>query len=390
MNIHEYQAKKILQKYGIPTPPFYVVSNIKELISTIERHHLQKAVLKVQVHAGGRGKSGGVKIAKNPEEILRYGEELLGKKIVNNQTGKEGLISHQILVSELVDIDQEYYVGAIIDRNRAEATFILSPEGGMDIEEIGKHSPDRILKIPIALSGKMHSYQLWRIAKFMGWSGNIAQEGMKIISALAKAFVETDAALLEINPLVKTKGGALTAVDAKWVIDDNALWRQPEMKSYYDPTQLPVNEAKANEYNLSYISLHGDIGCMVNGAGLAMATMDIIHYYGGHPANFLDVGGGASQERIAEGFRIILLDPKVKAIFVNIFGGIMNCEILAMGLIDAAKNLKIEVPIVVRMEGTNVEQGKKKLKDSGLNLIVSENFSEAAKKVVEASHGHSS
>lgn len=390
MNTHEYQAKSVLIKYGIPVPPFYTISRLEQLPQIIEDHHLTEAVIKVQVHAGGRGKAGGVKFARSSDEILKYADELLGKRIINAQTGKEGLVSTHLLISVPVDIEKEYYLGAIIDRKNAQAMLMASPEGGMDIEEVAQSHPEKILKLPIPLNGKFRSYQLWEISRFMGWQGETAAEGMKIVAALAKAFIDTDASLLEINPLVKTKEGRLYAVDAKLAVDENALWRQPEIKSFYDPTQLPRTEVKANEHELSYVSLDGDIGCMVNGAGLAMATMDIIHYYGGRPANFLDVGGGATIEKVAEGFKLILSDPNVKAVLVNIFGGIMNCETLANGLVAGAKAINIPVPLVVRMEGTNVDLGKKILEESKLNIIIANSLQEAAQKVVEVAHVHPS
>jgi len=387
MNTHEYQAKLILQKYGIPMPEFAVASNMDEVRKAVAKMGLDQAVLKVQVHAGGRGKAGGVKLARNRDQIFEYAEQLIGMKIVNNQTGPDGIISYQILISPLVDIKKEYYLGAVINRERAEATLIASPEGGMDIEEVAEKNPEKIMTLPIGLHGNLRRYRLIQIAKFMGWEGETAKQGMKIASGLAKAFVETDASLLEINPLVETPDGDLLAVDAKLGVDENALFRQQEIASFYDPSQIPSNEAQANEFDLAYVALDGDIGCMVNGAGLAMSTMDIIHHYGGSPANFLDVGGGASKEKVAEGFKIILSDPKVKAILVNIFGGIMNCVTLAAGIVSAASDLEIKVPLIVRMLGTNVEQGKKILADSGLDIVISDDLSEAAQKVVESAKG---
>lgn len=387
MNTHEFQAKMILKKYGIPVPVFAVVSNMSELENAIRDLNLQQAVLKIQVHAGGRGKAGGVKIAKNRDEILDYGQRLLGMKIVNNQTGKEGIVAHQIMVTPTIEIKKEYYLGAIIDRKNAQGTLIISPEGGMDIEEVAHKHPEKVKTIPIGLDGKLRGYQLYEIAKFMGWKGEQAKQGQAIVKNLAKAFVETDASLLEINPLVETTTGDIVALDAKLSVDDNALFRQPEIQGFYDSTQLNPNEAAAKEFDLAYISLDGEIGCMVNGAGLAMATMDIIRYYGSNPANFLDVGGGASKEKVAEGFKIILSDKNVKAILVNIFGGIMNCETLALGVIAAANELKIHVPLVVRMEGTNVEKGRQLLKESGLNIISANSLAEGAEKVVAAAKG---
>ena len=389
MDTHEYQAKLILRKYGIPIPDFAVVSDIEGAHAAVEDMGLKQAVIKVQVHAGGRGKAGGVKLAKTPDEIFKYTEQLLGMKIVNNQTGKEGIIAHKVLISSLIQTKKEYYLGAVIDRQKAQATLIASPEGGMEIEEIARTKPERILKVPIPNNGILKNYQLIRIAKFMGWSGPAYEQGQDLVAGVAKAFVDTDASLLEINPLAETEEGNLIALDAKLSIDDNAMYRQPEIASFYDPTQLSLYEAQAKEYDLAYVALDGKIGCMVNGAGLAMATMDIIQHYGGSPANFLDVGGGASQEKVAQGFKIILSDPKVKAILVNIFGGIMNCITLAAGIISAASEHQVKVPLIVRMEGTNVEQGKKMLEDSGLDIIIANSLSEAADKVVKAAKENS-
>lgn len=385
MNTHEYQAKMILRKYGIPVPEFAIVCNMSEVRDAIAGMGLDEAVLKVQVHAGGRGKAGGVKLARTQNEILSLAEKMLHMRIVNNQTGKEGVIAYQLMISPIIDFVKEFYVGAIIDRQQGQGVLIVSPEGGMEIEEIAEKHPEKILKIPIPLNGKLKNYQLTQIGKFMGWKGSLFEEGKVILSGLAKAFVEKDASLLEINPLVETKDGHLSALDAKLSIDENALYRQPYIQGFYDPTQMSKYEAKAKEYDLAYVALDGEIGCMVNGAGLAMATMDIIHHYGGKPANFLDVGGGASQEKVTEGFKIILSDPNVKAILVNIFGGIMNCGTLAAGLVEAARQLQPKVPIVVRMEGTNVEEGKRILSDSNIKIEVADGLSEAAKKVVALS-----
>jgi succinyl-CoA synthetase beta subunit len=289
-----------------------------------------------------------------------------------------------VLVSAPVSIAKEYYLGIVIDRPRAQAMLIASPEGGVEIEEVAARNPEKILTKALPLDGRLKGFQLWEIAKFMGWKGEQIDQGIKLIAALAKAFVATDAVLLEINPLVLTKEGRLVALDTKLSIDENALFRQPGLAKLYDPMQVTPYEARAQEHELAYVALDGEIGCMVNGAGLAMATMDIIHHFGGSPANFLDVGGSASEEKIAEGFKIILSDPKVKAILINIFGGIMNCATLAGGIISAAKEQHISVPLVVRMEGTNVETGKQMLADSGLNIIIASNLKEAAQKSVSA------
>lgn len=384
MHVHEYQAKMILQHYGIPTPIFAVVSHLDELEPTLNKLELEEAVVKVQIHAGGRGKSGGVIIGRSRSEIFEAVDQLLGMHIVTPQTGKEGIVVRQVLISPLVDIVQEYYLGVTVDRQRAQPVLIASPEGGMEIEELSATHPERIKVLPIHPGGVLRSYELIEITKFMGWKGDLEKQGRHIISAMAKAFTETDALLLEINPLVLTSDETLTALDAKLTVDDNALYRQPQLTACYDPSQLTPYEARAKEHDLAYVALEGNIGCMVNGAGLAMATMDIIHHYGGSPANFLDVGGGASQEKVAEGFKIILSDPKVKAILVNIFGGIMNCVTLAAGIITATTELGVHVPLVVRMEGTNVEAGRKILQESGLNILLADTLDDAARKVVRA------
>ena len=382
MNIHEYQAKEILKKYGIPIPDFGVASNDKEVQEAIDSLGLEEAVIKIQVHAGGRGKAGGVKFAKSAAEIKKVARDLMGMKLINNQTGPQGVVASQVMISRPADIKKEYYIGAIIDRDHARPVLIASPEGGMEIEEIAEKTPEKILTLPIGLDGSLKPYHALRLTNFMGWKKDQAKLGRKIAQGLAKAFIDTDASLLEINPLITTPEGEIVALDAKLSIDDNALFRQPEIAAMYDPTQQSESEVAAKQYDLAYIALDGNIGCMVNGAGLAMATMDIIHYYGGHPANFLDVGGGASKEKVAEGFKIILSDPSVKAILVNIFGGIMDCAVLAEGIIAAARDYSIKVPLIVRMEGTNVEKGKKLLKDSGLAITAADSLSDAAKKAV--------
>jgi succinyl-CoA synthetase beta subunit len=384
MNTHEYQAKEVLLKYGIPIPEFGVASKRHEVEKIIKQLNLTQGVVKIQVHAGGRGKAGGVKFAKTPDEIFSIAEHLIGMKMVNEQTGPEGIIAHKVLISRPVDIKKEYYLGAVIDRQRAEAILIASPEGGVEIEEVAAKDPEKILQIPIQLDGSVRPYHLLRLVHFMGWEGSSAKAGAKIASALAKAFIETDATLLEINPLVMTPQGELFALDAKLSVDDNALFRQPEIAAFYDPSQQSPSEVAAREFDLAYIHLDGNIGCMVNGAGLAMATMDTIHYFGGKPANFLDVGGGASIEKVTEGFKIILSDPKVKALLVNIFGGIMNCATIAEGIIAAAGELSINVPLIVRLEGTNVDHGKKLLDRSGLKIITAESLADAAEKAVAA------
>lgn len=384
MNTHEYQAKEVLAKYGMPIPEYGVASTVEEAKAVVEKLGLTEAVVKIQVHAGGRGKAGGVKFGKSKDEIIEHAQNLIGMHMVNNQTGPQGVVARQVLITTPVDIAKEYYLGAIIDRENAQPIIIASPEGGMEIEEIAEKTPEKILKLPIRLDGSLKGFELMRVAKFMGWTGPSMKQGMKVVKALAKAFMDVDGDLLEINPLCESADGQIWAVDAKLSIDDNALYRHPEIASYYDPTQVSENEVEANKFDLAYISLEGNIGCMVNGAGLAMSTMDIIHHYGGKPANFLDVGGSATKEKVAAGFKIILSDPEVKAILVNIFGGIMNCATIAEGVIAAANTLTLDVPLIVRLEGTNVEAGRAMLKESGLEIIAADSMADAAEKAVKA------
>ncbi|PCI77901.1 ADP-forming succinate--CoA ligase subunit beta [Candidatus Aerophobetes bacterium] len=382
MDTHEYQAKVILERYGLPIPQYGIAKNLDEAKKVIQDLNLSSAVVKIQVHAGGRGKAGGVKFAKTPEEILSFSEKLIGMKMVNNQTGPAGIVANSVLIADPIDIKKEFYLGAIIDRENAQAMIIASPEGGMNIEEVAEKYPEKILKIPIGLDGSLKSYHVMRFVKFMGFEKEARKQGAHIVKALAKAFIETDASLLEINPLVEDEEGKLHAIDAKLSVDENALFRQKEIASFYDATQIPNNEVEAALHDLAYIALEGDIGCMVNGAGLAMATMDIIELYGSKPANFLDVGGGANKEKVAAGFKIILSDPSVKAIFVNIFGGIMDCQTIAEGVIAAAKDLSVKVPLIVRLEGNNVEKGRETLKQSGLDIIAADSMNDGAKKAV--------
>ena len=387
MDTHEYQAKEILKKYGMPIPEFGVAASPAEAKQVVQELGLNEAVVKIQVHAGGRGKAGGGKFAKSKDEIVETAKKLIGMKMVNNQTGPQGIIAHKVLITEPVDIAKEYYLGAIIDRDHAMPILIASPEGGMEIEVVAEKTPEKILKLPIGLDGSVRPYHLLRLANFMGWKGATAKQGMKVAASLAKAFIETDSSLLEINPLVETDKGDIWAIDAKLSVDDNALFRQKEIAAFYDPSQVSPNEVAAKEHDLAYISLSGNIGCMVNGAGLAMSTMDIIQHYGGMPANFLDVGGGASKEKVTEGFKIILADENVKAILVNIFGGIMNCATIAQGVIAASKELSIKIPLVVRLEGTNVEEGRRLLQESGLKIISADGMADAAEKAVNAIKG---
>jgi len=385
MDLHEFQAKDYLKRFGVAIPEHVVVTSIEEAKGLVVQKGMTEAIVKVQVHAGGRGKAGGVKYCRSRDEILQAVDKMLGMKIVTKQTGADGITAYRVMLADPVDIEKEYYLGAVIDRKQGQSMLIASPEGGMEIEEIAEQHPEKIAKVPIQLDGSIRSYHLIELVKVMGWG--LKEPALKMVTSLAKAFVASDASLLEINPLVKTKSGDFFAIDAKMSIDDNALFRQPELAKCYDPSQQPENEVRAHEHDLAYVAMEGSIGCMVNGAGLAMATMDIIHHFGGQPANFLDVGGGANVQKVAEGFKLILSDPKVKGILVNIFGGIMNCATIAAGVISAASEQHVSVPLVVRLEGTNVEEGRKMLDESGLNIVVANSLSEAAQKIVSEVEG---
>jgi succinyl-CoA synthetase beta subunit len=384
VNLHEYQAKLLLKRYGIPITDFQIIQSGEQLHAALATLDTEQVVIKAQIHAGGRGQAGGVKIAKSAQEAVSHVKNMLKMKIVNKQTGPDGAIAEMLLVAPLVSFRKEYYLGATIDRKNSRPVLIASPYGGMEIEKIAEEHPEAILQVPIELDGLIRSYHVGEVAKFMGWTGVMKEHGMHIVEEIAKAFVELDASLLEINPLVSLEDETLSALDVKLAIDDNALFRHKEVAAQFDEHQIHPLEALARHHDLAYIALDGDIGCMVNGAGLAMATMDIIEYYGGHPANFLDIGGGASQEKVAQGFKIILSDSKVKAILVNIFGGIMNCETLAAGMIAAINSQGIKVPLIVRMEGTNVAEGKELLAKSGLKIRIANSLAEAAELSVMA------
>jgi succinyl-CoA synthetase beta subunit len=384
MDLHEYQAKEFLKKYNLPIPDFEIASNEAEVKAIAKKQAWTQAVLKIQVHAGGRGKAGGVKIAKSLDEMLSLSKQLIGMKMVNRQTGKDGVIAHKIMLSPLSDIEKEYYLSIVIDREKACACVVASLEGGVNIEEVAEKTPEKIFKMPLYPKGEVKSFQVNKLCSFMGWKGEQGKQARGILQGLAKAFFDFDATLLEINPLILTKQGNLEILDTKMSVDDNAMFRQKEVQACYDPTQRAKNEQVAKESDLAYIALDGSIGCMVNGAGLAMSTMDIIQYYGSSPANFLDVGGGASKEKVKAGFEIILRDPKVRGILVNIFGGIMDCAILAEGLIAAAEELNVTVPLVVRMEGTHAKEGREILSKSSIKIIPAASLGEAAEKVVAA------
>jgi succinyl-CoA synthetase beta subunit len=383
MKVHEYQAKHILAHYGVATPRGEVVFTPEEAHEAAQRLG-SAVVVKAQIHAGGRGKAGGVKLARTPEEAERIAGSLLGQKLVTAQTGPEGRVVRRLLIEEGLDIVKEFYLGLLVDRAAARPAFMASIEGGVEIELVAAEHPEKILKEYVHPAAGFLPFQARHLAFGLGLDPVLLQEAAKLFSGLFRAFQATDASLVEINPFVQTRDGRLLALDAKMTFDDNALFRHKDIRELRDLEEEDPLEVKASEYKLNYIRLDGEVGCMVNGAGLAMATMDIIQYAGGQPANFLDVGGGASEEQVTRGFEIILGDPNVRAVLINIFGGIMRCDIVANGVVAAAKNLHIKVPVVVRLEGTNVELGQKILKESGLNFTVASGMKDAAEKVVAA------
>ncbi|MFB3922505.1 MAG: ADP-forming succinate--CoA ligase subunit beta [Terriglobia bacterium] len=385
MKIHEYQAKQILTKFGVTTPRGDVAYTAEEARGVAEKLG-GTVVVKAQIHAGGRGKAGGVKIAKSPKEAESLAHEMLGKKLVTPQTGAEGRIVRRVLIEEGLDIARELYLGLVIDRATARPVMMASSEGGVEIEVVAAEHPERILKEPIDPAIGFQAFQARKLAFGLGLDATLVNEAARFLSALYKAFESTDASLAEINPLVVTRDGRILALDAKMNFDDNALYRHKDIRELRDLDEEDPLEVRASNYNLNYIRLDGTVGCMVNGAGLAMATMDLIQYAGGSPANFLDVGGGANEEQVRRGFEIILSDPHVRAVLVNIFGGIMRCDIVANGVVAAARSLGVKVPIVVRLEGTNVELGQQILRESGLNFTVASGMKDAAEKVVALSH----
>jgi succinyl-CoA synthetase beta subunit len=385
MNIHEFQAKQILAKYGVATLRNAVASSSEETVAAVNKLGGSGPwVVKAQIHAGGRGKGGGVKLVKSADEAGAFAKSILGKPLVTHQTGPQGRVVHRVIVEEGCKIARELYLGLTLDRASSLVTVIASSEGGVEIEEVAAKTPEKILREPINPVVGLQAYQARKLGKALGIPAKSFGKLAKFLAGLYEAYVATDAALVEINPLVLTDDGDLIALDAKMGFDDNALFRHADVKELRDPNEEDPREQEAAKFDLSYIALDGTIGCMVNGAGLAMATMDIIKYAGGEPANFLDVGGGASEEKVAAAFRIILADPTVKGVFINIFGGIMRCDVLAAGVVKAAKEMKLTVPVVVRMEGTNVKEGKQILADSGLNIITAADMADGAKKVVAA------
>jgi succinyl-CoA synthetase beta subunit len=383
VNIHEFQAKEILRKYGVPLLPGGVARSPEE-VAEVAKKLGGTVVVKAQIHAGGRGKAGGVKVVPSPEKAAEFAKGLLGKTLVTHQTGPEGRVVRQVLVEAGCDIARELYFGVVIDRATGKASIIASPEGGVEIEEVAAKSPDKIFHETIDPTIGLAPYQGRRLAFKLGLPKELVNKAVAFFTAVARAFQECDASMVEINPLVVTKGGELIALDAKVSLDDNALFRHADLKAYRDEHEEDPRETEAAKYDLSYIALSGNIGCMVNGAGLAMATMDIVKYAGGEPANFLDVGGGADQKKVGAAFRLLLSDDSVKAIFINVFGGILRCDVFAEGVVAAAKEVGLSVPLVVRMEGTNVDRGKEILKASGLAIEAAGDMAEGAKLAVAA------
>ena len=388
MNIHEHQAKALLAEYGVKVPDGYAAFSVEEAVEAAGKLKSDVKVVKAQIHAGGRGKAGGVKVVKTIDEVRSEAKEMLGKTLITHQTGPAGKEVKRLFIEEGCDIDRELYFSMLIDRATSQVSIICSTEGGMDIEAVAAKTPDKILTLSIKPSTGIKAHHIRRISKALRLTGDSAKQAVPFITNLYNAFCSKDASLIEINPLVVNTDGDLLALDAKMGFDDNALFRQKEVLSLRDLSEEDPAEVKASEYDLNYIKLDGNIGCMVNGAGLAMATMDIIQLEGGSPANFLDVGGSATAERVTEAFKIILSDSNVEGILVNIFGGIMRCDVIATGVVQAARALGLEKPLVVRLEGTNVEAGKDILSSSGLAIIAADNLADAATKIVAAVKGN--
>ena len=384
MNIHEHQAKQILKKYGAAVPNGVYALTVDELVEKAKSLKTKKYVLKAQIHAGGRGKAGGVKILDTIEELDAAAKELLGKTLITHQTGPEGREVKRLYVEESSDIDKEFYLSCLVDRASSKIAFISSDQGGMDIEEVAKRSPEKIVTTKVEMDKKILDKDCEEIVKIFNLNDNSKMQAVSLIKSIYEMFISTDANMIEVNPLILTKEKKIVCLDAKVNFDSNALFRHPEILELRDLNEEEEKEIEASKHDLAYIKLDGSIGCMVNGAGLAMATMDIIKLYGKEPANFLDVGGGASKEKVSAALKIILSDKNVKGILINIFGGIMRCDVLAQGVVDAAKEINISVPLVVRLAGTNFKEGKEILDNSELKLISAENLDDAAKKIVEA------
>ena len=383
MKIHEYQARDLFVQYGIPCPQGYLALNADEAVEAAKKLGTYPVVIKAQIHSGGRGKAGGVKLCHNEEEVRAFATELIGKRLYTKQTGPEGKEVQRIFITEGAHIAKEYYFSMTVDSANACVVMIASAEGGTEIEELSKEHPEKILQQRIDPTHGYKDYDGWEMAQKLGLSGDMAKTFVKIARGMYKLFIDKDCSLVEINPLIATQDGTICAIDAKVNFDDNALFRHPDIVALRDFNEEDPKEIQASKYDLNYVSLDGSVGCMVNGAGLAMATMDIIKSFGGSPANFLDVGGSATTERVTAAFEILLSDPNVKAILVNIFGGIMKCDVIAQGIVEAAKAMKITVPVVVRLDGTNADLGREILANSGLSLVPAATFAEAAKTAVE-------
>ena len=387
MKIHEYQAKEILRQFGVVTPPGIACFSVEEAVAAAKKLGGSLWVVKAQIYAGGRGKGGGVKVAKTIDEVRQHADSILNMTLVTPQTGPGGQPVHRLLIEQGVDISKEFYIGLVVDRSSQRVCLMASSEGGMDIEQVAATTPEKIHKVLIDPTTGLTDQEADNISRKIGVTESCIVEARKLLKDLYQAFDDTDASLAEINPLTMTGDGHIIALDAKMNFDDSALFRQPDIAALRDLDEEDPEEIEAAKHDLSYISLDGNIGCLVNGAGLAMATMDIIKLYGGNPANFLDVGGGATAEKVTEAFKLMLHNPNLQAILVNIFGGIMKCDVIAEGVVTAAKQVKLDVPLIVRLEGTNVKLGKKILADSGLPIISADNMADAAKKAVAAASG---
>ena len=384
MNIHEHQAKEILKEYGAPVSKGIVIQDLSELKNKILELNSDEFVLKAQIHAGGRGKAGGVKLIKDKKNLEQESKKMMGKKLITHQTGKEGKEVKRLYIEEASEIDREFYLSCLVDRQTSKIAFISSSEGGMDIEKVAKENPNKIITTRIDLKDSIDEVSINKILSVFNLSDSQKLQGTKIVKILLKILIEKDASLIEINPLILNKKGNLLCLDAKMNFDENALFRRPEVLKLRDLNEEEPAEIEAKKYDLSYIKLNGNIGCMVNGAGLAMATMDIIKLHGQEPANFLDVGGGASKDKVSAAFKLILSDKNVKGILVNIFGGIMRCDVLAQGLVEAAEKSNIDIPLVVRLAGTNFKEGKEILDKSNLKILSANNLNDAAAKIVKA------
>jgi len=387
MNIHEYQAKAVLREFGVPVPRGHAAFSVEEAVKAAKDLGAPVVVVKAQIHAGGRGKAGGVKVVKSTEDVRKEAERLIGSILVTHQTGPHGKQVNRLYIEEGSAIDREFYLSALVDRETSRIAFVASTAGGMDIEEVAAKEPEKILREQIDPGTGVFPFQARKLAFGMGLGSGPANKLVKLLDSIYKAFIETDASMIEVNPLILTKGGDLLALHAKISFDDNALYRHPDLRDLRDLGEEDPLEVEASKFSLNYIRLDGNIGCMVNGAGLATATMDIIKLAGGEPANFLDVGGGANAEQIKNAFRILMADSNVKAVLINIFGGILRCDVLAQGVIGAVQELGVRVPIVIRMEGTNVEEGKRLLRESGLNFSTADSMGEAADEVVSLARG---